>query len=223
MAEAAAAPYLGRLLASRWLKVRVTPLPVALAERRAILHALKQQAEIEHFKQSQDDHVFQIQTADPSGADKLCNISPLELEYRPDEHRDGLGPIPPPNPAKSTSEAQQRRTFRLHISPSKYPHATATREHGLHGPWPNERSPFEVGKIKQDSLVLNALGLSVPESVDAFKGLRDWDTYSEVPPFDAGYVSMKTKRLHDRSRKNGFSGHRTVGTKSPMRGLADRC
>jgi hypothetical protein len=109
----------------------------------------------------------------------------------------------------------------LHISPSKHPHATAVREHGLYGPWPNERSPFEVGETKKDSLVLNALRLSVPESVDAFKGLRDWDTYSEAPPFDAGYVSLKAKRLHDRGRKKGLPGIRTIGAKSPLWGVAE--
>ncbi|KAK0643105.1 hypothetical protein B0T16DRAFT_177014 [Cercophora newfieldiana] len=194
--------------AARSVKIKVFPPPTAFAERRAILHALKQRADIALFKQMADDAAFQVQTNDPVDAASLVESSPLELEYHADTHDDSFGGLLPRPPPRPDGKTNTKKVFKISINASAYPHLRAIRENPLYGPWPDERSPFDAGKFRHDSLALNALQLAVPNNM-AVKGLRDWETSQDPHPdaYNPAGSHPSGNRKQKRTR-NPTKGHR---------------
>ncbi|KXX81813.1 hypothetical protein MMYC01_202987 [Madurella mycetomatis] len=164
---------------SRALFVKVTPAPGNLTERRAVLRALRQYADIEVFKKLHDPSSFVSVAASHSSAVGIIARSPLQFDYRP-EHDHA--------PASSVKKPSANKTFTVTIfREPDYKHKTHIKESPVYGRWPQEESLFH-----ETSFARGALRLAVPRDM-AWEGLSDWETGGQLegPETHASLLSGK--------------------------------
>ncbi|KAH6649839.1 hypothetical protein F5144DRAFT_597350 [Chaetomium tenue] len=147
-------PRVGPVAANlRTILVKVSPSPVTLSERRAVLGALKKYAEVEVFKKLQvyknqlmlslqePSHFVSI-VAQPQMADNLIANSPLQFDVaaQPQNQHNKLllTTTTPAGPHPSTTP-ETTKTFLVRIqSKPDYNHKTHIRESLVYGRWPEQ-------------------------------------------------------------------------------------
>ncbi|EAQ92403.1 predicted protein [Chaetomium globosum CBS 148.51] len=120
-------PRVGPVAANlRTILVKVSPSPVTLSERRAVLGALKKYAEVEVFKKLQEPSHFVSIVAQPQMADNLIANSPLQFDVAAQPQNQHNKPLltttprgsqptpqhPPPKPPRpSSSEIRSKPDY----------------------------------------------------------------------------------------------------------------
>ncbi|KAK4178360.1 hypothetical protein QBC36DRAFT_368611 [Triangularia setosa] len=124
-------PFLGELLSSRSIYIKVRPAPQNLSQRRAILKVLKQHGKIEVFKALGEPHSFISVTSDSATAQNLILKAPLELSYGTSS------PAAEDAPPPSESQAEEGQKFFIDIfEASTHQHKRFASKHSpLAGPW----------------------------------------------------------------------------------------
>ncbi|KAK0635630.1 hypothetical protein B0T17DRAFT_612462 [Bombardia bombarda] len=124
-----------RIKPTRSMFIHVNPVPTGLAQRRAILGALKQHGDIQVFKQLDDPSTFVSVASTHMSADATIRMSPLQFDYAP-----------------------TTTTFTLSIFRAKpYLHKQVIDSSPLHGPWPAPAAP--------PSIATAALRAAIPKSM----------------------------------------------------------
>ncbi|KAL1891549.1 hypothetical protein Cpir12675_004921 [Ceratocystis pirilliformis] len=208
-ATTSAAPMIG----PRTVFVKVSPLPITFAERRAVLHALKKQTRIEVFKKMRHAPASFISVADTEeGARKLIDASPLTYDiltttpeaplipepvvmptlpqHRAEKQAKDIDTQPSPPPNTSITSNENRRQFVVHMFPSpNYRHMHHISLSPFYGPW----KPDTYRK----KTVIDALSKNIPQNIRQ-PGLAEWDPsgfeLEESEPAPHGFLERSRRR-----------------------------
>ncbi|KAL5594408.1 hypothetical protein BROUX41_001341 [Berkeleyomyces rouxiae] len=176
------------MIGPRTIFIKVSPLPISFAERRAILHALKKQTRIEVFKKMRHAPASFISVAETEeGARKLVAVSPLTYDILTTGPDAPLIPKPTvmptlpqhiadkqvrdspstPMPNTATAPDENRRQFVVHMFPSpNYKHMHHIALSPFYGPWKTD--------IHRKQTIIDALSKNIPQNIRQ-AGLAEWD------------------------------------------------
>ncbi|KAL2891809.1 hypothetical protein HOO65_011167 [Ceratocystis lukuohia] len=212
-AGAAAATTTAPMIGPRTVFVKVSPLPITFAERRAVLHALKKQARIEVFKKMRHSPASFISVADTEdGARKLVDASPLTYDilsttsdtplipepvimptlpqHRAEKQAKDIDTQPSPPPNTATTSNENRRQFVVHMFPSpNYRHMHHISLSPFYGPWKPD--------THRKKTVIDALSKNIPQNIRQ-PGLAEWDPLGfeleESEPAPHGFLERSRRR-----------------------------
>ncbi|PHH73806.1 hypothetical protein CDD82_5261 [Ophiocordyceps australis] len=185
--------------ATRSLSILVTPTPITLTERRAVLQVLEQHGRVDFFKMAPGyQSSFLCITSQETTAKVLVNKSPLTYSISlPSPPAADLyaadvvhsGPLPDPRPRETEDhDAAGKHSFKLEIFPAPdYAHEYAMTGSPLHHSWPKEYA-------KQRTRMASLLSRSLPQTTAA-QGLLHWFFEKAIVP----RPNPKMKRLRLKS------------------------
>lgn len=111
----------------------------------------------------QDPSHFISIVSSPEMANDLCQTSPFQFDYVPQQR--------PHHPTPPVAAPDAKKTFYVKITPSpEYPHKTRIRESPLYGRWPEHDGML----WHNDSLPKAVLARELPRDM-ARRGLADWE------------------------------------------------
>ncbi|KAK3309068.1 uncharacterized protein B0T15DRAFT_128663 [Chaetomium strumarium] len=189
-------------VSARTLLVKVSPAPVTLTERRAILQVLKRHGEVEVFKKLHDPgHFISVFSHAEKAADIVAR-SPLEFDYVDQQH-DGKGTANSP----TSGPSHPQKTFYVQIKETLlYQHRTHIRENPIYGRWPAPNDNL----LLEHSMTKAALSQAVPQGM-AHAGLVDWATCGQLDAQEtltskADHIAARRRRRMNESKFESLVG-----------------